>query len=75
MHAEGLTPILNVSCLPESFAWFEKLGWQKKWDWGTPPTFGPEGDEGGDKGAWMSLWVDDVAAMYRHGLEQGLEVT
>ena len=40
MLAKGLTPILNVSNILESFAWFEKLGWRKGWDWGTPPTFG-----------------------------------
>jgi catechol 2,3-dioxygenase-like lactoylglutathione lyase family enzyme len=40
MLAKGLTPILNVSNIVESFAWFEKLGWTKGWDWGTPPTFG-----------------------------------
>jgi predicted lactoylglutathione lyase len=40
MKVESLTPILNVSNIVESFAWFEKLGWQKGWDWGDPPTFG-----------------------------------
>jgi len=40
MKVEGLTPILNVSNIVASFAWFEKLGWQKGWDWGDPPTFG-----------------------------------
>ena len=40
MLAHGLTPILNVSDLPASFAWFEKWGWTKAWDWDTPPTFG-----------------------------------
>ena len=40
MVAHGLTPILNVSSIEDSFAWFEKLGWKKGWDWGTPPTFG-----------------------------------
>lgn len=40
MLARRLTPILNVSNIEESFAWFEKLGWRKAWDWGTPPTFG-----------------------------------
>src|SRR5437868_12721058 len=40
MKVEGLTPILNVSNIVESFAWFEKLGWIKAWDWGEPPTFG-----------------------------------
>ncbi|MFO0960427.1 MAG: bleomycin resistance family protein [Isosphaeraceae bacterium] len=43
MDAKALTPILNVSDLPESFAWFEKLGWKKRWDWGDPPTFGAVG--------------------------------
>lgn len=40
MEAHNLTPILNVSNMQESFAWFEKLGWRKAWDWGNPPTFG-----------------------------------
>ena len=39
MIAKGLTPILNVSNIYESFEWFEKLGWSKAWEWGTPPTF------------------------------------
>jgi catechol 2,3-dioxygenase-like lactoylglutathione lyase family enzyme len=40
MIAHGITPILNVSDIQASFAWFEKLGWTKGWDWGEPPTFG-----------------------------------
>ncbi|HEX7020332.1 MAG TPA: bleomycin resistance family protein [Gemmatimonadaceae bacterium] len=40
MNARRLTPILNVSNLQESFAWFEKLGWIKGWEWGTPAHFG-----------------------------------
>ncbi|MDQ5846477.1 MAG: bleomycin resistance family protein, partial [Acidobacteriota bacterium] len=40
MKVERLTPILNVSNIEESFAWFEKLGWKKGWDWGDPPDFG-----------------------------------
>jgi len=40
MLAKRLTPILNVSDIQQSFAWFEKLGWQKGWEWGNPPTFG-----------------------------------
>ena len=43
MHAKALTPILNVSDLAASFAWFEKLGWKKLWDWGEPPSFGSVG--------------------------------
>jgi catechol 2,3-dioxygenase-like lactoylglutathione lyase family enzyme len=40
MLAKELIPILNVSNIDESFAWFEKLGWKKAWDWGDPPGFG-----------------------------------
>jgi catechol 2,3-dioxygenase-like lactoylglutathione lyase family enzyme len=43
MHAKGLTPILNVSDIARSFAWFETLGWKKLWDWGDPPGFGAVG--------------------------------
>jgi catechol 2,3-dioxygenase-like lactoylglutathione lyase family enzyme len=43
MNVEGLTPILNVSDLAQSFAWFERLGWRKCWDWGDPATFGSVG--------------------------------
>jgi catechol 2,3-dioxygenase-like lactoylglutathione lyase family enzyme len=103
MNAKALTPILNVSDLAASFAWFGKLGWKKLWDWGDPPgfgavgsgeceiflcrdgqggrgrggvtaTFGPDGDETADKGVWMSVWVDDVDAVHRVCVEEGLEV-
>ena len=40
MNVQRVTPILNVSNLEESFAWFEKLGWKKHWDYGDPPDFG-----------------------------------
>jgi catechol 2,3-dioxygenase-like lactoylglutathione lyase family enzyme len=51
MLARGITPILNVSDLQQSFVWFEKLGWQKDWDWGSPPTFG--GVSSGDCGIFL----------------------
>jgi len=40
MIATRVTPILNVSSFAQSVLWFEKLGWEKRWDWGDPPTFG-----------------------------------
>jgi catechol 2,3-dioxygenase-like lactoylglutathione lyase family enzyme len=40
MQAKRLTPILNVSDIQQSFAWFEKLGWKKGFEWGSPATFG-----------------------------------
>jgi len=104
MKVHHVTPILNVSNVGETFEWFEKLGWQKAWDWGTPPTFGgvccddseiflceggqggrgrtglpmtfgPESDEAAEKGVWMSIWVDDVDAVHKRCLEQGIEIT
>jgi len=104
MIAKGVTPILNVSDIKQSFAWFHKLGWTKGFQWGTPPTFGSvcsgqfeiflcegaqggrgkstfarttghEGEESADKGVWMSIWVDDVDAIHRRCVEQGLEIT
>jgi len=105
MEAKGVTPILNVSDIGSTFAWFEKWGWKKLWDWGTPPTFGAvgsgkeaciflcqgaqggrgrgantttfqqAGDEEGDKGVWMSVWVDDVDEMHKHCVAAGLEIT
>lgn len=30
---EFITPILNVSDVPESIAWFEKIGWQRNFTW------------------------------------------
>jgi hypothetical protein len=38
-------------------------------------TFQQDGDEQGDKGVWMSVWVDDVDEMHRHCMAAGLEVT
>jgi hypothetical protein len=104
MQAKRLNPILNVSNIIDSFAWFEKLGWKKSWDLGAPATFGGvcsgqceiflcedgqggrgkgdnrmtfglEGDQSSDKGVWISVWVDDVDAEYRHCTEEGLDVT
>ena len=103
MIAHGLTPILNVSNIRESFAWFARLGWEKAWEWGDPasfgavrsgkseiflcegcqggrgrspitPTFGTDGGETGDKGVWMSVWVEDVDAVHRECIEHGIEI-
>lgn len=103
MIAHGMNPILNVSDLDASFAWFAKLGWAKNWEWGSPPTFGavcsgtctlflckggqggrgkgantrtfgPDGDETEDKGVWMSVWVEDVDAVYDECRREGLDV-
>ena len=38
-------------------------------------TFGEEGGQTGDKGCWMSIWVEDVDAVYRQAIEQNIDVT
>ncbi len=71
--ARRLVPILNVSDLAASFAWFGKLGWVRHWDWSLqsgPPTFGAvrSGDceiflclnAQGERGTWLSVWIDDA---------------
>lgn len=87
MDTTYLTPILNVSDLQESFAWFLRLGWEKRWDWGDPPDFGAVGSGGyeiflcedgqggrGDAGVWLAIFVDDADAVHHRCLEQGIEV-
>jgi len=37
--------------------------------------FQQAGDEEGDRGVWMSVWVDDVDEMHRQCVAAGLEVT
>jgi Glyoxalase/Bleomycin resistance protein/Dioxygenase superfamily len=37
--------------------------------------FGPDGDESADKGAWMSIWVDDVDAAHERCVTEGLDIT
>ncbi len=33
MAIHGVTPVLNVSDVPKSFAWFEALGWERGFSW------------------------------------------
>ncbi len=40
-----------------------------------PATTGDNGEESADKGVWLSIWVEDVDAIHRTCLAQGLEVT
>ena len=43
MIVRFINPILNVSDVPATIAWFEKWGWNTLWEWGTPSTFGAVG--------------------------------
>ncbi|HZM90303.1 MAG TPA: bleomycin resistance family protein [Blastocatellia bacterium] len=42
---------------------------------GVTMTFGAEGDDAADNGVWMSIFVDDVDAVYQNCLAHGLEIT
>jgi hypothetical protein len=109
MKVEQVVPILNVSDVQASFAWFAKLGWSKSFQWcaegsASGPDFGgvsldgyeiflcrdgqgsrgrganartggPGADQRADKGAWVSIWVDDVDAVLEQCLAELLEVT
>ena len=107
MRVERVVPILNVSDVVASQAWFAKLGWDKGFEWrgsqGGPLDFaavtagdheiflcrdgqggrgrgantstGAGADQRSDKGAWMSIWVDDVDAVHERCRAEGLEIT
>ena len=40
----------------------------------TKMTFGADGDQAGDKGAWMSLWVEDVDTVHEQCVKLGYDV-
>ncbi len=42
---------------------------------GIARTFGRDGDDSLDKGVWMSIWVDDVDAVYAACQAAGLDIT
>jgi catechol 2,3-dioxygenase-like lactoylglutathione lyase family enzyme len=109
MKIDGVVPILNVSDVEASIAWFAKLGWSKQFTWdaddpSAPPDFGgvscdgfeiflcrdgqggrgrghnaetggPGADQRADKGAWVSIWVDDVDAVHQRCLTEHLDIT
>jgi catechol 2,3-dioxygenase-like lactoylglutathione lyase family enzyme len=85
MEATDLNPILNVSDFAATVAWFGRLGWDRAWDWGDPPTFGAvrsghceiflcQGAQGALGGVWLSIWVDDVDVLHQRCQEQGIKV-
>jgi uncharacterized glyoxalase superfamily protein PhnB len=71
---EHLVPVLNVGSVGASVDYYvEKLGFQKLFDWGSPPTFASVGrdqvkiflsqDEWGGPTS-LSIFVQDVDALY-----------
>jgi catechol 2,3-dioxygenase-like lactoylglutathione lyase family enzyme len=106
---EQVVPILNVTDVDASFAWFAKLGWSKRFEWyADDPTAGPDfggvscdgyeiflcrngqgsrgrgtnvrtggpgADQRADRGAWVSIWVDDVDRVHERCIAENIEVT
>jgi catechol 2,3-dioxygenase-like lactoylglutathione lyase family enzyme len=82
---ECVIPILNVGNFAASMDYYvNKLGFTKKWDWGTPPTFGCaergkaalffcEGGQG-QRGIWMSLFLDDVDVLHQEYVSTGATI-
>lgn len=49
MTVQAVTPILNVSSIADSLAWFVKLGWRHGFIWGEgTPTFGSVQTDGAE---------------------------
>ncbi len=80
---DRVTPILSVRDLDASIAYYmEKLGFTSCWRW--DETFGGVRrdtieiffcrDCQGSPGTWMSVWVDDVDALYREFLGRGADI-
>ena len=82
---EGVSPILNVKDVPASIEHYVSvLGFEKNWDWGEPPTFASvsrddvciflcQGGQG-QSGTWMSIFVDDVDALYEEYKARGAKI-
>lgn len=75
IHFECLTPILNVSDMQQSLGYYTtQLGFEIAWEWGEPTGFAcvKRGnveifmccDAQGGGPNWMSIFVDDVDALY-----------
>ena len=82
---ECVIPILNVKDIRASMDYYvQKLGFEKKWDWGDPPDFGCVGRgkieiflcQGGQgqPGTWMSIFIDDVDALYEEYKKSGATI-
>jgi uncharacterized glyoxalase superfamily protein PhnB len=80
-----ITPILSVGDVRASIAYYrDKLGFTKCWEWGEPVAFGGAGRDGteilfckdrqGCPGTWMSVWVDDVDALFHEFQERGADI-
>jgi uncharacterized glyoxalase superfamily protein PhnB len=72
---ERVVPILAVRNITASIGYYvDKLGFEKKWEWGNPPEFACVGREEvelflslssqGGSVTWMSIFVQEIDALY-----------
>jgi uncharacterized glyoxalase superfamily protein PhnB len=82
---DNVAPILSVRDVRASIGYYtERLGFETCWEWGEPPTFGgvQRGDveilfckDGqGNPGTWVSVWVDDVDALFEDLKERRADI-
>jgi GNAT superfamily N-acetyltransferase/catechol 2,3-dioxygenase-like lactoylglutathione lyase family enzyme len=85
MQCEQVIPILFSSDVIRSLDYYtEILGFENRWDWGNPPTFGGVGkdkaaiffcEQGqGNPGTWISVLVDDVDQFYETIKAKGAKI-
>jgi len=85
MKFECVVPILYSTDVARSIDYYvNKLGFEDKWEWDTPPTFGgvskgnvqiffcKEGQ--GHPGTWLSVFVDDVDEFCKHAKAKGAKI-
>jgi ankyrin repeat protein len=80
---ELVVPILSVTDIRASLDYYvEKLGFEKKWEWGDPPDFACVARDQVElflslttqrvaTGSWMSIFVQDVDALYEDYKKRG----
>jgi uncharacterized glyoxalase superfamily protein PhnB len=61
MPIKGVTPVLNVSSVGDSFVWFELLGWQRGFSWNEAGLIG-EGPSAPDKNEHGAAGFGSVCA-------------
>jgi catechol 2,3-dioxygenase-like lactoylglutathione lyase family enzyme len=85
MVFHNIVPILYSSDVVKSIQYYtEVLGFQGKWEWGTPPTFGGVSLQGieiffcekgqGNPGTWLSIFVDNADEYYETIKARGAKI-
>jgi len=85
MKFKQVVPILNSSNVVNSLAYYtEVLGFEHKWEWGFPPSFGGVSKDSvqiffcengqGNPGTWLSVFVDNVDEFYEQVKAKGAKI-